>query len=154
PVRELARIHLAVAPPGGPLFLVEILGGSLERVVHELGRVEELLTPVDNMPLALQTHVAHQGHERVEDLGDATAERGRRDVDDPRALERLGELADLSDQLRPADVGVVGKRFACYCDGLEHGARTISNVVCVDSRGRAGDDGLQTTLARALRKWS
>ena len=108
---QLAGVHLVVAPPGRPLLLVEVLGSALERVVHQLGRVEELLAPVDHLPLAVQAHVAHQRHERVEDLRDAAAERGRRDVHDPLALQRLGQLADFGDQLPAADVRVVGERL-------------------------------------------
>ena len=121
---ELARVHLVVAPPGVPLLGVEILGRALQGVVHQLGRVEELLAPVDHLPLAVQPDVAHQRHERVEDLRDAAAERGRGDVHDALALQRLGELADLLDQLAPADMRVVGERLVSYGDGLEH-ARTI-----------------------------
>ena len=103
---ELARVHLVVAPPGVPLLVGEVLGRALQRVVHELRRVEELLAPVDDLPLALEPDVLHERDERVEDLGDAAAERGRRDVHDARALQRLGELADLLDRGR-------GRRCAC-----------------------------------------
>ena len=54
PAVELARVHLVVALPDVPLLLGQVLGRALERVVHELGRVEELLAPVDDLPLALQ----------------------------------------------------------------------------------------------------
>ena len=94
---------------------------ALQSVVHQLGRVEELLAPVDHLPLALQAHVAHERHERVEDLRDPAAEGGRRDVHHALALQRLGQLADLLDQLTPADVGVVGERLVSCGDGLEHG---------------------------------
>ena len=107
--RELARVHLVVAPPGLPLLLVEILRRALQRVVHQLRRVEEFLAPVDHLPLALQAHVAHQRHQRVEDLRDAAPERRRRDVRHPAALQRLRELTDLVDQIPPADMRVVSE---------------------------------------------
>ena len=40
------------------------------------------------------------------------------------ALQRLRQLADLIDQVAPADVGVIGERLGSDGDGLEH-ARTI-----------------------------
>ena len=122
PLGELARVDLVVAPPDRPLFLVEVLRRALQRVVHQLGRVEELFAPVDHLPLAVQAHVAHQRHERVEDLRDAAAEGGRGDVHDPLALQRLGELADFGDQLPAADVRVVGERLVSDGHGLEHAA--------------------------------
>ncbi len=119
---QLARVDLVVAAPGRPLLLVEILGRALQRVVHQLGRVEELFAAVDHLPLAVQADVAHQRHERVQDLRDAAAERGRRDVHHALALQRLGQLADLGDQLAAADVRVVGERLVGDGDGLEHAA--------------------------------
>ena len=121
-VGQLAGVHLVVAPPGRPLLLVEVLRRALQGVVHQLGGVEELFAAVDHLPLAVQADVAHQRHERVEDLRDAAAERGRRDVHDALALQRLGQLADFGDQLAPADVRVVGERLVGYGDGLEHAA--------------------------------
>ena len=134
---ELARVHLVVAPPGLPLLLVEILGRALQRVVHQLGRVEELLAPVDHLPLAVEPDVAHQRHERVEDLRDAAAERGRGDVHHPLALQRLGQLADFGDQLPPADVRVVGERLVAYGDGLEHAAARYLTACASSSTHRA-----------------
>ena len=119
---ELARVHLVVAPPRVPLLVGQVLGRALQRVVHHLGRVEELLAPVDHLPLDVEPDVDHQRHERVEDLRDAAAERGRRDVQDALALQRLGELADLVDQGAADDVRVVGEALVADGDGLEHGA--------------------------------
>ena len=97
PARELARVHFPVPTPGRPLLLVEILRRALERVVHQLGGVEELFPSVDHLPLHVKADVAHQRDERVEDLGHPPAEGGRGDVHDPLALQRLGKLADLGD---------------------------------------------------------
>ena len=119
---QLARVDLVVAPPGRPLLLVEVLGRALQRVVHQLGRVEELFAAVDHLPLAVEPDVAHQRHERVQDLRDAAAERGRGDVHHALALQRLRQLADFGDQLAPADVRVVGERLVGDGDGLEHAA--------------------------------
>ncbi len=117
---ELARVHLVVAPPRAPLILIEILRRALQRVVHQLGRVEELLAAVDHLPLAVQPHVAHQRHERVEDLRDPAAESRRGDVHHAPPLQRLRQLPDLVDQAPPADVRVVGKLLVAYGYGLEH----------------------------------
>jgi hypothetical protein len=43
--------------------------------VHELRRVEELLAPVDDVPLAVEADVLHERDERVEDLRHPAAER-------------------------------------------------------------------------------
>ena len=51
-VRQLARVDLVVALPRGPLLVGEVVGRALQRVVHQLGRVEELLAAVDDLPLA------------------------------------------------------------------------------------------------------
>ncbi len=136
PVSSRALISLN-APPSRPLLLVEILGGSLQGVVHELGRVEELFAPVDHLPLAVQADVAHQRHERVEDLRDPSAERGCGDVHDALALERLGQLLDLGDQVPTADVRVVGERLVTDGDGLEHAAARYLNRARKRARGPA-----------------
>ena len=81
--------------------------------MHQLRRVEELLAPVDHLPLDVDADVAHQRDERVEDLRDAAAERRRREVEDALALQRLGELADLLDERPADDVRVVGERLVC-----------------------------------------
>ena len=54
PARELARVHLVVLAPGRPLLLGQILRMALERVVHQLRGVEELLAAVDHVPLGVQ----------------------------------------------------------------------------------------------------
>jgi hypothetical protein len=43
-------------------------------------------------------------------------------VDHAGALQRLGEPADLLDQVAPDDVGVVGERLGADGDRLQHGA--------------------------------
>ena len=129
-VRELARVHLVVLRPGRPLLLGEVLRAALQRVVHQLRRVEELLAAVDHLPLDLEPDVAHQRHERVEDLRDAAAERRGRQVHDAPALQRLGELAHLLHEWAADDVRVVGEALAGEGDGLEHRRR--------DDTGKAG----------------
>jgi hypothetical protein len=74
---------VVVLLPHRPLARVQVLRVALQGVVHELGRVEELLAPHHHLPLGLDPDVLHQGDERVEDLGHAAAERGRGDVQDP-----------------------------------------------------------------------
>ena len=112
------RVPLALQPVGVdrvdlvedlPLLVAERLVGALQRVVEELGRVEELLLAEDHVPVGVEADVAHQRHDRVEDLRDAAAEGGRADVEDALSLERLGELADPLDQRLADDVRVVGE---------------------------------------------
>ena len=88
--------------------------------MHQLGRVEELLAPDDDLPLRLDADVAHQRHERVEDLGDAAAERGRRQVQHLQPLELLGELVDLLDERAPDKVRVVGQGLVTDPYRLQH----------------------------------
>jgi hypothetical protein len=80
--------------------------------VHDLGGVEELLATVDHVPLGHEPDVDHQRDERVEDLRDTPAERGRRDVQDPLAGKPLGALQDLLDERPPDDARVIGELLA------------------------------------------
>jgi hypothetical protein len=66
--------------------------------VHELRDVEELLPPDHDVPVGLEPGIAHERDERVEDLGDAAAERRRAYVQDALALEGLGQLVYLVDE--------------------------------------------------------
>ena len=90
-LRQLARVHLVVAAPGVPLLVGEVLRVALQRVVHHLRRVEELLAAVDHVPLDVEADVLHQRDQRVEDLRDAAAEGGRGQVQD--ALARSGSAS-------------------------------------------------------------
>jgi hypothetical protein len=117
---ELLRVHLVVALPRAPLLGREVLGVPLERVVHQLRRVEELLASEDDLPVGVDARVAHERDERVEDLRDAASERGRREVEDPQTPQLLGHLADLLDQRPAREVRVVGKRLVPDSDRLKH----------------------------------
>ena len=77
--------------------------------MEQLRGVEELLAADHHLPLGLEPDVAHQRDERVEDLRDTPAERGRGEVQDPEPVELVGELADLLDQRTPNQVRVVGQ---------------------------------------------
>ena len=105
-----------------PLLVAQRLLGALQRVVEELGRVEELFLAEDHVPVGVEADVAHQRHDRVEDLRDAAAEGGGADVQDALPLQRLGQLADLLDQLLAGDVGVVGEGLLAEGDFLKHRA--------------------------------
>ena len=126
--RQLAGVHLVVLRPRRPLLLGEVLRVALERVVHDLRGVEELLAPVDHLPLDFEPDVAHQRHQRVEDLRHAAAERRRAQVDDASALERLRQLTDLLDERAPDEVRVVGEALAGQRDGLQHAANLPADV--------------------------
>ena len=120
PVGQLRRVDLVVAKPHLPLLISDVAGVALERIVHQLGGVEELLTAVDHLPFAVQTHVHHQRHKRGQDLGDAAAECGRREVENTFALERLGELMDLVHERAPDQARVIGEVLVGDGYGLEH----------------------------------
>ena len=79
---------------------------ALQRVVQELGGVEELLLAEDHVPVGVEADVAHQRHDRVEDLRDAAAEGGGADVEDALAL-RAARPARGSRSIRPC------RRCAC-----------------------------------------
>jgi len=84
-----------------PLLVAEVLGRALERVVHQLGRVEELLAAVDDLPLDVEPDVLHERHEGVEDLADAAARNAVAETcTTAGAPQGLGELADLLDEGR------------------------------------------------------
>jgi hypothetical protein len=122
---EALGVHRVVGLEHLPLLVRDRLLIALERVVHQLGDVEELLAAKDHMPVRVQADVAHQRDDRVEDLGDAAAERGRADVEHALPLERLGQLASLLDQGLPADVRVVGERALTEGDLLKHPRKAI-----------------------------
>ena len=119
---EALRVHHVVGLEDLPLRVGDRLGVALERVVHQLGDVEEVLLPEDHLPVGVEADVAHQRHQRVEDLRYAPAERGRAHVQDRLALQRLGELADALDQPATGDVGVVGERLLAERNLLKHDA--------------------------------
>src|SRR4051794_22206154 len=95
---------------------------ALEGVVHQLGGVEELLAAHDDLPLGLDADVAHERHERVEDLGHATAERGRREVEDLESLQLFGKLVDLLYEWATHEMRVVGQGLVAHSYGLQQGA--------------------------------
>ena len=149
PPDEFARVHLVVVAPGGPLLLAEVLGRALQRVVHQLGRVEELLAPVDDLPLGVEPDVLHQRDERVEDLADAAAERGGGDMHDPAPSSGAASSLTSSIRSRPHDVRVVGEESWCrlrlaearagiYADGRVSGG-ALAELDADDARaGRRG----------------
>ena len=61
PIRPRARGRSSrCSAARSPTAPRQVLRRALERVVHQLGRVEELLAPVDHLPLAVEADVAHQ----------------------------------------------------------------------------------------------
>ena len=140
-VVEALRVHRVVGLEHLPLLVGDRLRVALQGVVHQLGDVEELLAAEDHLPVGVEADVAHQRHERVEDLRDAAAERGGAHVQHPLARERLGQLADLLDQAtarrgacsRPATVDQ-GRRPASMC--RQHsGARVVGRLAQGHARG-------------------
>ena len=76
-VLELLRVLLVVAAVDLLLVGRQPLWGALESVVDRLRRREELIGAADDPPFGVETGVAHQGHQRVEDLRDSAAEGSR-----------------------------------------------------------------------------
>src|SRR3954453_20777367 len=98
---------------------------ALERVVHQLRGVEELLAADDHLPFGLDPRVTHEGDEGVQDLGHAATESGRGQVQDLEALQLVRQLFDLLDQ-RPADeVRVVSQGLVSHPYGLKQGAAPL-----------------------------
>ena len=128
-----------------PLLVAERVVGSLQRVVEELGRVVELFLAEDHLPVGVEAGVPHQRHDRVEDLRDAAAERGRADVQDAVALERLRERPDLLAQLLAGDVRVIGQRLVAEGDFLKHAAEFYTQL------GGSARPGIGSTARIALR---
>ena len=96
---RLLRVHRVVGLEHLPLLVGDRLLVALERVVHQLGDVEELLAPEDHVPVRVEADVAHQRDQRVEDLRDAAAERGRADVQDagcPRSGSASSRISSIS----------------------------------------------------------
>ena len=77
--------------------------------------------PWMHLPLGLDAEAAQQRHVGGEQLGDTAAVRGGVDVQDPGALERLGEGADALDDLGADDLRVVAELLLEERDALEHG---------------------------------
>src|SRR5439155_8816755 len=116
---QLFRVHHVVAAEDLDLVGRERARVTLQAVVQRLGDVEELLGALDDAPLDLESNVGHERHERVVDLGDTAAERGRREMDHALALQRLGEPMNLVDETARGDRRVVGEALVPDVDELE-----------------------------------
>ena len=77
-VLERLGVEPVVLVEDGLLLGRQALRPALQAVVDSLRDVEELVLPVDDAPLDVETRVAHQRDQGVVDLGDAAAEGGRR----------------------------------------------------------------------------
>ena len=115
---ERLGVHRVVAPEDLLLLLGQPGRVALERVVNRLRDVEELVLAVDDLPLRVEPGVAHERHERVEDLRDAAAERGGREVQDALAGEGLRQRADLVHEAASGDRSVVPEMLRPDVDGL------------------------------------
>ena len=94
-VLELLRVERVVAVKRLLLLRRQPLGVALERVVNRLRDREELVLALDDPPLHVQADVLHEWDQGVVDLGHATPEGRRREMDDPLSLQRFGQSADL-----------------------------------------------------------
>ena len=118
-VGELPRVELLIAAEDLLVRLAEAVRIALQRVVDHLGDVEEIFCAANDPPLDLEPGILHERDEGVVDLRDAAAERGRRDVENPLAGQRLGQRADLAHQAARRQRGVVAQRLVADVDELE-----------------------------------
>ena len=119
-VREAADVHQVVAIEDRLVRVGQRPRVALQRVVHLLRDVEELVAAVHDLPVGLQAGVVHQRHEAVEDLRDPAAEAGGVDVEHPLALERPRERPDVGHQVAGHDAVVVGQRLMADVDAADH----------------------------------
>ena len=88
---------------------------ALKGVVEALRDVEEIGVPLNDLPHGLQSEVFHQGNQPHQDLGHTSAEARRVDVDDGLALQGLGQLLELLDDLASG-------RLRVFCESRRHRA--------------------------------
>jgi hypothetical protein len=86
--------------------------------VNRFRHVEELVLALNDAPFGVEPRLAHERHERVEDLGDAAPERGGGEMEHALARERLGERLDLLHEPAARDGRVVGERLVADVDLL------------------------------------
>ena len=90
--------------------------------MDRLRDVEELVPALDDPPLDVEPRVPHERHERVQNLGHASAERGRGEVQHALAFERTGKLADLLHETARCNRRVLGQQLRPDVDQLKlHG---------------------------------
>ena len=77
--------------------------------------------PVHHLPVGVDPDAAEQRHVGGEQLGDAAAVRRGVEVEDPRALQRLGQLADPVDDVDADHARVVVEVLLEQGDAIEHG---------------------------------
>ena len=67
---------------------------ALERVVERLRHREEVAIALDDLPLRLDAHVVHEGHEASQDLRHPPAHAGGVDVDEVPPADALGDVEE------------------------------------------------------------
>ena len=122
--------------------------GALQRVVHRLGDGEELVAAVHHLPVGVDADAPEQRHVGGEQLGDAAAVRGGVEVEDPRALERLGQLADAVDRRR-CRPRPRSRRGASRAGGRGR-ARTLRWCTGTGISVNLSSDGLRTGVPRQV----
>ncbi len=109
----------------------------LEAVVELLGEVEERVVPRQDVPLGVQAEAALQGHEGMEDLGDAAAVRGGVQVEDARVLKRRGSLLDLRDHVIPDERSILVDRLRAQLHPVSHHPSEVRGSAVGAAGGRA-----------------
>ena len=94
----------------------EVEGGALQPVVKTFGDTEVLGRRGDDLPLAGQAGVCHEGCKGVEDLRHAAAEGGGVHMQYAAAAQRLRQLADLVRQLAGHDAAIVCEELVTDID--------------------------------------
>ncbi|TME72600.1 MAG: hypothetical protein E6I49_03880 [Chloroflexi bacterium] len=106
-VRKLGRVLTRDVEEELLLRIGKIELHSLQRVMDLLGDVVEGGRCVEHRPVRIDADIAQEGHEVLQNLGDAAAIRGRVDVQHGPALRRLREGAQLLVSLVADDLCVV-----------------------------------------------
>ena len=111
---------------------------ALEPVVGLLGDGEELVASLEHLPLGFHADAAQQRHVGGEELGDAAAVRGGVEVEDPGALQRLGQRVDAVDDVGRRRCRGSGRapfrgagRARAWADRYRVGPRSCGSRGCV-----------------------
>ena len=121
---ELARVQVVVVQVRLALLGRQALRRALKRVVDRLRRREELVGALDDAPFDVEARIAHQGDERVVDLGHPAPEGRRGEMQHALALDLRCQPPDLLHQPARGDRPVVQEGLGADVDELEHGWAT------------------------------
>jgi len=110
-VVDLRCVKLVVATEDLAILFRKAAAIALKRIVDGLRNVEELLLALDDSPFGLEPGVAHDRNERVQNLGDASAERSRRQVQYTQTADR--STRRLISSIRPRGQAKRSRQATC-----------------------------------------